>query len=196
MRTVQIIKGENGGLATRTPFHPAFPARARKLGGRWDGKYWTFDARDESRVRELCREIYGTDGEDEAASDRVTVRVTVGGGGWNARRQGLYLCGREVARAFGRDSGAKLGEGVVVLEGGFTSGGSVKNWETQARPGTVFEMRDVPRRAVAAVGNGTDDGLTLEVIEEHIDRDVDKDALRAERERLLARVAEIDNLLK
>jgi DNA repair protein RadC len=60
---VSIVE-QDGRIAVSTPYHPNFPARARMLGGTWDGdrRVWLFDAGDHDRVRSLCREIYGTDG--------------------------------------------------------------------------------------------------------------------------------------
>jgi DNA repair protein RadC len=59
----------DGHLIVTAPFHPDFPARARMLGGAWDGarKAWLFDPRDAERVRTLCREIYGTDNDEPFA---------------------------------------------------------------------------------------------------------------------------------
>lgn len=185
------IETSEDRVQVHTPYHPHFPQRARALGGRWDNscRCWMFDRRDEGRIRELCREIYGTDGSDAAASDLVTVRVTVGQDDWSEHTGALYLYGRQVARARGRDSGAKLGEGVVLLSGGVCSDGSMKNWYTTARPGTVLEIRDVPRRAVE------ENGVPREVEVEIVGESTDYDALRAERERLTARIAEIDAIL-
>ncbi|HEX4185032.1 MAG TPA: DNA repair protein RadC [Stellaceae bacterium] len=58
------IVGQGGRIVVGTPYHPNFPARARLLGGDWDAlrHVWIFDAREDERVRSLCREIYGTDG--------------------------------------------------------------------------------------------------------------------------------------
>lgn len=179
-------------VRVHSPYNPAFPDEAKKLGGKWqaDSKAWVFDARDESRVRELCREVYGTDGSDDG--DQVTLKITIHDE-IGARHQALYFAGRQVARAWGRDSGARLGEGVVVLEGGFGSGGSVKNWRTKARAGTVFELRDVPRPAAEKeIENyAQDNNVDIKIIDETIDRD----ALLSERERLMTRIQEIDNLI-
>ena len=60
---VSIVE-QGGRIVVGTPYHPNFPARARLLGGDWDAlrHVWIFDAREDDRVRSLCREIYGTDG--------------------------------------------------------------------------------------------------------------------------------------
>jgi len=59
---VSIVE-QGGRIVVGTPYHPNFPARARLLGGDWDAlrHVWIFDAREDDRVRSLCREIYGTD---------------------------------------------------------------------------------------------------------------------------------------
>ena len=58
------IVEEDGRIAVTSPYHPNFPARARVLGGTWDParRVWLFDAGDRERVRTLCSEIYGPDG--------------------------------------------------------------------------------------------------------------------------------------
>jgi transposase len=111
-------------------------------------------------IREWCqqagRDAGGGDGGATSAEreeltrlrreDRVTVRVKVSDESpWSARNQGLFLGGFSIARGYGRDSGARLADGVVVLEGGFYSGGSAKNSTTHASSGTLFEIHDVPR---------------------------------------------------
>lgn len=171
------------------PYNSEFISAAKRLGGRWDAPEWVFDARDEARVRALLIECYGTDGE---IADLVTIRIE-----WteneSAKRASIEANGRTIARADGRDSGARLGDGVVLLDGEFGSGGSRANWTTTARAGTVVLVRDFPRAAaqalVAAPGRERQYSIEPEAPA------VDADALRAERERLVARIAEIDKLL-
>jgi len=156
--TIEIKTVENQVFVT-TPYHPKFPPAARRLGGRWlaQKKVWSFDLRDEERVRELCYDIYGTDG---SKTDLVDVRIVVGEDDWKAYNGGLYFAGRKIASAYGRDSGALLGEGVVLLSGSIKSGGSRKYWTSLATAGSIFEVRDVPRRAVPE----THDSLSIEII--------------------------------
>jgi DNA repair protein RadC len=80
---VSIVE-RDGRLAVTTPFHPDFPARARMLGGVWDGarRVWLFDPVDSERVQTLCRDIYGSDGADGA--ERFPER----GAGHNSRQLG------------------------------------------------------------------------------------------------------------
>lgn len=176
------ITTENGKTVLASPYHPDLPAQARKLGGRFNraSSTWVFDARDEARVRDLARAVYGTDG--ETAVELVTVRLDMN------RLYGepdLWFAGRRIARRPARDSAVRLGDGVIVVEGGFaSSGGSMKYPSLAAKDGTVLEVRDLPRTAVEA-----EDSDGVEIVGE---QGPDVDALLAERERLLARLAEID----
>jgi len=66
---LSIVEEADGRIAVRSPYHPNFPARARSLGGIWDKerRIWIFDAGDHDRVRSLCREIYGTDDQENGS---------------------------------------------------------------------------------------------------------------------------------
>lgn len=52
-----------------------------------------------------------------------------------------YFMGYTVARAYGRDSGAKLGDNVSMLKGGISSGGSMNNWKTYIDEDSVFRLQ-------------------------------------------------------
>jgi len=77
--TVAIVE-QDGRLAVSTPYHPDFPARARLLGGRWDGirRAWMFDAGERERVQSLCQEIYGTWGPESNALSAEFVPAATG----------------------------------------------------------------------------------------------------------------------
>ena len=182
-----MVRVETAGtsIEARSPYNPSFVDGARALGGKFDRgeKVWRFDARSEQAVRDLCRKVYGTDGEDE---DLVTVEITFAAtyGAW---QDGYYFAGRQLARAWGRDSGARIGEGVVFLEGKPTSGGSMKNWETVIGRGSVVRIYDLPR---AALDNAPrDPDIKWRIVEEADDR---RASLEAERERLRKRLGEIE----
>jgi hypothetical protein len=200
--TVEITTS-GSTLTIRSPYNAEFVTAAKCLGGKWRDGAWHLDARDEARARTLCREIYGTDG--ASVADVVTLRVE-----WrqsdSQHTDPISLHGRTIARATGRDSGARLGDGVAMLSGRFGSGGSMKNWRTTVAAGTIVLVRDFPRAAaealLAAQAEETRvvgvDGWEGPVIVYEIEAEsapVDRDALRAERERLVARLAEIDAIL-
>lgn len=129
-------------IVARTPFlNSNFNAKARNLAGHWDRARggWIFDARNEPMVRAALRRAYGSDG--TAPADTVSVRFHVDRDVWQGP---VEVAGRTIARATGRDSGATLGQGIVMLSGDVNSGGSVKNWHTVV-DATVL-MHDVPRK--------------------------------------------------
>lgn len=125
-----------------SPYSPAFVDRARKLGGQWDsrGKVWAFDVRDVDAVKAAVGECYGHYFDPvPVVAIRITARIDFIGD-----RKPVYCGPRVVAQAWGRDSGAKLGTGVVCISGDYQSGGSVKNWDTRVSAGSVFELKDYP----------------------------------------------------
>ena len=143
------------------PYHPAIPPAARRIGGRWTGEAWRFDARDEMDARELARAVYGTDGDDNA--EIVDVRFTIAEP-VRALRGGVYFAGRVIARASGRDSGAWLGDGVLQVDGESPlSCGSARRWETMLQPGT-YEIRDVPE---PAIHTSEDRAASCEIVRRH-----------------------------
>jgi hypothetical protein len=59
----------------------------------------------------------------------------------NAKRYSVDFMGVKVAVAFDRDSGAKVGRnGVRMVSGEITSGGSRANWYCLVKAGSVFEL--------------------------------------------------------
>lgn len=180
-------------------YNEMFRTAARKLGGKYGREGWVFDARDEERVRAELLRCYGDNG--AGITDYVDVRVSLPSGtaGENVRKymggytSSLTLFGRPVARAYGRDSGAEIGSGVVVESGDFDSGGSAKNWNTRALENTTFLMRDVAQQAYLEIAEQVKNEADCEIQIELLTKVVDaKDALIAEREQLLRRLAEIE----
>ena len=139
-------------FAVNAPYNSEFISAAKRLGGRWDAPEWVFDARDEARVRALLIECYGTDGE---VADLVTIKIE-----WSnsesAKRGPIAANGRTIARADGRDSGARLGDGVVILADGdgvvierHGDGGFADRAERVAlRPGVVWSEGSTGTNAI------------------------------------------------
>jgi excisionase family DNA binding protein len=186
------VTTENGKTSVISPYDAEFVAKAKTIGGRWDGpsKAWTFDARDEQRVRELCREVYGTDGNAVESGDLVTVRVRLADHESASKYDNFAkFAGRRIAHRGGRDEPVRLAANVVLIEGKFPStGGSMRYPNIDAGDDVIVEVRDIPR-ATLSLEREQD----YEIVGETTN--VDVDALLAEREALLARLAEIDALL-
>ena len=143
----------------------------------------------EAIVRAIMREVYGETDEPEAV-EKVNVRLTF-------HREYIRVCapvtmlGKTIASAFGRDSGARVGDGVSFVAGRPDSGGSAKNWHTEIPEGSVCILYDVPKSIVRE--DNLPDGVTFEI--ESRRPEIERNDLIAERERLMKRIAEIDALL-
>lgn len=123
------------------------------------------------------------------ADELVTVRLTVG---WQQRQaRWVTLCGREVARREVWDQPVVLGEGCEVVSGWWPrSAGSMAEPQLGYSGPVVVEVAGVPRADL----DGDWDAV---VVDEGGDgrEAVIRDALEAERTRLLERVAKIEEIL-
>lgn len=183
------VRVENGRVYVRSPWNEEFVKDAREqLSGKFIAGEWVFDVFNEQRVRKLLMELYGCDG---ITTDTCTVRVVLDEDD-DAKQGPICVYGRPIARATGRDSGATLSPGIVLVEGSFTSGGSMKNWWTKVKNGrAVVLIRDFPGATARRLVSEGKDWISIEKEAPSIDRA----ALEAERDRLLARLAEIEKLI-
>lgn len=122
-----------------TPYNEGFVQKCRNLRGTFKGGAWWFDDSILDYVREAMINFFGTTGETpfETCTLLITNFSDYEGCG------PVILFGRTIARAFGRDSGAWLGDDVVFISGTYTSRGSVKNWNTTVSNAT-FEIKNFP----------------------------------------------------
>jgi hypothetical protein len=145
------ITREHQQLLVRTPYHPAFPGRARLLEGRWQGDAWVFPYNREEEVRRLCLDIYGDDGTAASTAQLVRIRVEVTvpcrGGPFEQVGTALYLGGREIAHAFRVGARARPGEGVTFIRRAPCRAGSDEFPITSVPHGAIFEVTDMPRHA-------------------------------------------------
>ena len=107
--------------------------KCRNLGGRWDAdaKTWVFSAVVADEV-EALDEKYNTDISDYKLTFKKDDYYTC---------QSYTIKGYTIAIATGRDSGARLNDNIILLKGGFSSGGSMKNWSTTVKEGTQIIMK-------------------------------------------------------
>lgn len=184
---MKITNMGNGRIAIDSPYNPDFVKKIKAAGSRWNGAAWETDERNIETVRSIMCQVYGR---DDRPTETVTVKVTLSQG-ISEWRGPVILFGRNIASARGRDSGARVGDGVSFKAGGCDSGGSVKNWRTTIDDGSVFIIYDLPKLAVEQRLGWEDEYGTFEII-------APKDplaALKIEKEALLKRLAEIEELL-
>lgn len=190
MATIKTEKCTDGTVNIYTPYNRDFVARIKGIGrARWDAaqKCWNIPEAGLETARNIMQDVYGeTDLPD--AGQMVTIRVKFGDRYTSECRCGVSAFGRTLARAWGRDSGAKVGDDVIMETGSVTSGGSAKNWYTAIAAGTTFRLQ-VPEGIYQR-----DKGLWDTEIIEATEADT-RTALLAEREKLMARLAEINEIL-
>ena len=163
-----------------TPYNPEFVSQIKNIGGaRWDSsrREWKIPAACVEQAREIMRRVFGEcDLPDETR--RVNVKLTFSESICGNTRESLIIFGKQIARAYGRDSGAVVGGDVSFIEGKPTSDGA------------VALLRNVPE---SILHEDLPDGVTYEIMPE--EAAPNREALLAEKARLTARLAEIDKLL-
>lgn len=183
------ISIENGMASVFTPYNKEFVDLVKGIGGRkWnaDRKCWMVPESEIEQVRKYMMDVFGeTDQMDE--DERVTVTITFTDDA-KADCAGVTIFGKTIAKAWGRDSGARVGEDVTFISGNYGSGGSRANWNTYIEAGSKFRVRNVPKAMLA----NAPAYVTVEVVD---DAKIDRSALVQEKEKLLARLAEIEKLL-
>ena len=126
---------KDAGICTlRAPFNKNLTNACHKLGGKWDGneKAWIFTGLVSDQVEEL---------DEKYNSKLIGIEVSVLRD-YYEHTAPIYIAGFEIAKAFGRDSGAKLADGIAIISGKKPySCGSMKNWATEIAEGTVFRMQ-------------------------------------------------------
>lgn len=132
---------ENFQIRTKTPYNKNFVEKARNLRGKWDREVeeWVFDDNIEDYIKKALLECYGTTGEGVVETCNLLIKEQTLDQKWGS----VELFGRSIARAFGRNSGAELCNGIIWLSGEYKSGGSMKNWYTEIEDGT-FEIQEFP----------------------------------------------------
>lgn len=173
-----------------SPYNPEFVRRIKHMKGKWRDGCWEVRADLIEEVRALMVEIYGR---DDRPTKMVNIKVTAKEALTSDYCSGIEMFGRSICRAYGRDSGAKISDGIVFLKGDCTSDGSMKNWYTKIFEGSVFIVYDVPVLALEFENPYAND-IKIEVMEKK--ESINKADLMKEKEQLLKRIAEIDELLQ
>lgn len=183
------IEVMNGKANVYTPYNPDFVKKVKGIGGaKWNGseKCWEIPETAIEAAREIMCEVFGYSDvkENETISLKITFNEKV-----EEPKSDVVLFGKILSHAKGRDTGAKVGDDVAYICGGGTSGGSVKNWYSIVRDGSVAILSNVNKSIYER--EKIPYNVTVEVINESKS---EKDLIE-EKERLLKRIAEIEKIL-
>lgn len=186
----------NGNKAyIETPYSAVFVKRVKVLGGKWDSakRSWVVPANAVDAVRSNMRDVYGRD--DLAIGETLTLIITS-----LAIDSSLHTAverfGKVLSSAQGRDSGARAGDDVFYLAGAPESGGSVKNWRSVVPANAKIELRNVSKKLFDEQKDAASEYYDITVVDEvRPNATTEQDKLRAERDGLMQRIAEIDSIL-
>lgn len=211
MSTISIETMDGKAYIT-SPYSAEFVSRIRYMGGKWDAvsRRWVIPSEALPAVRELLMDIYGET--DVAPAEETATVVVEYLHNVSAVRGAVYLGGRTIAKATGRDSGAMIGPGVAFTCGQPQSGGSHLNWMTIIPAGCVVELYRVPLKKAQRLIRSNADEYKITYRREQPPESrqesepqqepepandlqkLDRAALVAEKRRLYKRLSEINRL--
>lgn len=152
MCKVQIKTSEESeNLYVLTPYNADFVKAVKRINGTWSAtdRAWIVKPVMKEQLKKLLVKYYGETGEEQKRTYKITATrkfaemlapVTAGG--------------LVIASARGRDTGAKVGEDVYLLEGEIKSTGSAKYWYTYVKEGSVFQVEMTEEQARRAATEG------------------------------------------
>ena len=191
MNDIKIVKKEEN-ISIFTPYNPFFVSNLKNRFGnaRWNGECWTIPSSNEAEklVYELLKTSFGYTKNGKKIKIKITSKRKI-----NRIRDAVYFCGIQIARAFNRDSGAKLGNDIIMKNGNICSGGSTKHWKTIIDEKTSFIIPEIYEKAIE---NKTDweEEWTVEIIPST--EKVNKKELMEEKKALEKRLKEIKEIIE
>ena len=179
-------KIENGKIYVQSDYNRDYISRAKGLQGKWSSPYWVFPEENIDELRELLLDVYGECG-DLAEEAPVTVTVDLDLDEYKHVGAEVTIGSFVAVRRRYRDSDVIYADNVMLVKGGFpSSGGSVKNPRVYPDSGTVIRVKDIPVKLYEQIKDEA--GVSLY-------KAPDNAALIEERDKLLARLAELNALI-
>lgn len=191
-----VLKSSEGRTEIYTPYNPDFVSEIKRIGGaRWNStnKCWTVPEAMTDAVREIIKSVYGyTDQENAAEMVSVIVRFK---SDVYKTHESYKMFDKVLSRAWSRDSGAIAGDDVIYLEGKPKSGGSKKNWGSIVPEGSVVKITNIPKSVYESKIQDLEKAGKYYYTIELEGTKIDREALLEEKEKLLARLKEIEKIL-
>lgn len=180
------VEIKDNRIFVNSPYNAAFIGKAKEIGGRWDApsKSWTFEESNKNLVNDALIDFYGEGINGKAE----TIKVDYQASKFEDVYKGNISIGNlvTVTRRY-RDRPVTITPGTIVIEGSFeTSGGSSKSPRPDADTDVILRT-ELPLTVYNSLSDKVKEKLTVQS---------DRADLEAEKARLLARLAEIDALLK
>ena len=192
MSEFRIENRGDGKVAIYTPYDRKFVEAIKNIGSaRWNGEAWTVPIDYTDNVRSIMKDVYGRD--DQSTGETVDCEIEFFGE-YYEDKAAFTMFGKTLARAWGRDSGAKVGDDVMLVDGSIGSGGSRANWDTRVYKGAKFIVKNIPKARFDKEKDEYSEEYKIKIT--IISKKIDKDALLEEKARLEKRLMEIEDLIK
>lgn len=177
----------NGKIKVESPYNRDYISLAKQIQGKWAAPCWEFPEENKEQVKDLLIECYGECG---TLGDVNTVNIEIDLDKYNGEvNEAIKLGAMTLVSRPHRDRVVIYSPNVMLVAGGFDeTGGSAKYPRVCAHEGTILRVKNVP----TSVYNKFKDCAGIRLIS---DSDIDVENLKTEREKLLRRLAEIDDLL-
>jgi len=149
----------------------------KTLGCKWDGKEWIAPKLAQKEAIEIKKKFY---------SDLISVEFTMKEDGELKRERWGYsevntVAGYIVATVSGRDSGAKIQDGIAVISGKFISAGSIKNFYCDHTSDLVFRM-EISKNALDDIELEGKDRYKYKILEQEEEQEGLEDLLTKQKE--------------
>lgn len=137
MKTIKVEK-INDKCICQCPKNFNVIKKFKNLNGIWDtnNKWWVFDELLFESIKKLMFKYYGTDNGEYKSCQLIIKNYTD-----SKTLSGIIISGFELCKAWGRDTGAIVSNGVALLDGEIDSGGSYKYWCTECADATFNILR-------------------------------------------------------
>lgn len=138
-----VTKNGKSQILVCLEYFPEAISKIKKLGKvNWDSamKGWVVDENFEDDVKDILVEFYGTDGSFRPKTINIEITALED---IEMLRKPVLFAGKVIAAAYGRDSGARLGDNVVQRSGEIDSAGSAAYWKTTVSKGSCFKVLHV-----------------------------------------------------
>lgn len=193
---VKINDLDDGKIEVISPYNASFVKKARMLKGNWNGKGWEFKKEYEDIIKGHLMDIYGDDG---SPTPKCIVRVNLSKLSdinynkiWDDE---VRMFGRTLVIRQHKNLTPLLDKTVILVEGGFSnSGGSRNNPNLKFYDNTILQIEDVPEHLYVKLLNEYNLTYDNDIVY-RVDNKNNIDKLKEEKERLLKRLSEIDNIL-
>ena len=188
---IKIVLGSSS-INIYTPYNKVFVIKIKNIGSaRWNSsnKCWTVPKEYIDNVRNIMVDVFGYSDIDRNETIDVKIKFLEDS---FACKESIRVFGKDISSAYNRDSGARVGRDVVLISGKIKSGGSAKCWRSEVSAGSVFYLSKVNKNIFEKEKD--DLPYKIEILE--IREDMEEiSELIAEKEKLLARITQINRVL-